>query len=140
MMRMKGGGAMESKKTRVLVADDELAMRMFVVAILQQMNCVVVGQAVDGNEAIALYREHKPDLLLLDINMPIKTGDEALAEIRAEFPDARVIMLTSVLEAATVEKCIEQCALNYIRKDSAVSEIKAVISEALVGNGGRVDE
>ncbi len=100
------------------------------------MNCEVVGQACNGNEAVGMFRDKKPDLLLMDINMPLKTGEEALKEIRAEFPEARVIMLTSVIEAATVENCIEQGALNYIRKDSPVNEIKTIITEALQAKGG----
>ena len=127
---------MSSERPRVLVADDEMVMRMFIVSILNKMNCEVVGQACNGNEAVGMFRDKKPDLLLMDINMPLKTGEEALKEIRTEFPEARVIMLTSVIEAATVENCIEQGALNYIRKDSPVNEIKTIITEALQAKGG----
>ena len=93
---------MNSGRPRVLVADDEMVMRMFISSILAKMNIDVVGQAVNGNEAVSMFREAKPDLLLMDINMPLKTGEEALEEIRAEFPGARVIMLTSVVESETV--------------------------------------
>ena len=68
---------------------------------------------------------------MMDINMPLKTGEEALREIMAEFPEARVIMLTSVIESATVEKCIALGAAGYIRKDSPVDEIKAIINDTL---------
>lgn len=127
---------MSNERPRVLVADDEMVMRMFVVSILAKVNCEVVGQACNGSEAVSMFREKKPDLLLMDINMPQKTGEEALREIRAEFPDARVIMLTSVIESATVEKCIELGAAGYIRKDSSVEEIKAIINETLQAKGG----
>lgn len=126
---------MSNKRPRVLVADDEMVMRMFIVSILTKMNCDVVGQACDGNEAVSMYRDKKPDLLMMDINMPLKTGEEALKEIRAEFPAAKVIMLTSVIESATVENCIELGASGYIRKDSPVDEIKAIISESLKPEG-----
>ncbi len=122
---------MSNERSRVLVADDEMVMRMFIVSVLKKMNCEVVGQAADGNEAVAMYREKKPDLLLMDINMPVKTGEEALKEIMAEFPDARVIMLTSVVESDTVRNCIELGAGGYIRKDTPVDEIKTIINEAL---------
>jgi two-component system, chemotaxis family, chemotaxis protein CheY len=127
---------MSGRKPRILVADDEIVMRLFIVSVLKQMNCEVVGQACNGNEAVGMYRETKPDLLLMDVNMPLKTGEEALKEIRAEFPDARVIMLTSVIDAATVESCVAQGAVGYIRKDSSVNEIKAIISENLLAEGG----
>lgn len=122
---------MSNGRPRVLVADDEMVMRMFIVSILNKMNCEVVGQACDGNEAISMYRETKPDLLMMDINMPMKTGEEALREIVAEFPAAKVIMLTSVIESATVENCIALGASGYIRKDSPVEEIKAIINDTL---------
>ncbi len=95
----------------------------------------VAEQAVNGNEAVSMFREAKPDLLLMDINMPLKTGEEALEEIRAEFPGARVIMLTSVIESETVEKCLSLGAVGYIRKDSPVDEIKAIISDSLKSEG-----
>ena len=122
---------MSNERPRVLVADDEMVMRMFIVSILAKMNCEVVGQACDGNEAVSMYREKKPDLLMMDINMPLKTGEEALKEIRAEFPDARVIMLTSVIDSTTVENCVGLGAAGYIRKDSPVDEIKAIINDTL---------
>ncbi|MFA7157858.1 MAG: response regulator transcription factor [Kiritimatiellia bacterium] len=122
---------MSNEKPRVLVADDEMVMRMFIVSILKKMDCEVVGQAANGSEAASMYREKKPDLLMMDINMPLKTGEEALREIMAEFPEARVIMLTSVIESATVEKCIALGAAGYIRKDSPVDEIKAIINDTL---------
>lgn len=122
---------MSSEKPAVLVADDEAAMRMFIVSILKKMGCEVVGQAANGLEAAVMFREKKPDLLMMDINMPVKTGEEALREIMAEFPRARVIMLTSVIESGTVERCIALGAAGYIRKDSPVDEIKAIINDAL---------
>ena len=126
---------MNSGRPRVLVADDEMVMRMFISSILAKMNIDVVGQACNGNEAVSMFREAKPDLLLMNINMPLKTGEEALEEIRAEFPGARVIMLTSVIESETVEKCLSLGAVGYIRKDSPVDEIKAIISDSLKSEG-----
>jgi two-component system, chemotaxis family, chemotaxis protein CheY len=127
---------MNAKTPRVLVADDEMVMRVLIASILAKMNFEVIGQAANGNEAVSMFRAGKPDLLLMDINMPLKTGEEALREIRAEFPEARVIMLTSVVEADTVQNCIALGAAGYIRKDSPVDEIKAIIGEALQTGGG----
>jgi len=122
---------MSAEKPRVLLADDEFHMRAFIAALLKKIDCEVVGQATNGAEAVALYREKKPDLLLLDVNMPVKTGLEALQEICAEFPNARIVMLTSVVDEQQVAQCIAAGASNYIRKDSPVAAIQAMISETL---------
>lgn len=119
------------QKYRVLLADDEFHMRMMFSSLLKTMNIEIAGEAANGAEAVALYRKTRPDLALLDINMPVKTGDAALREILAEFPDARVIMLTSVSDLATVEACIEAGARNFIRKDCPLPEIKEAILREL---------
>lgn len=93
------------------------------------MGCDVVGEARTGDEAIELYKKYNPNMLLLDVNMPIKTGDEVLEELFAEFPDAFVIVLTSVTDMESIEKCLSMGAANYIRKDTPVSEIKMIIKE-----------
>ena len=123
--------SMTTRKLKVVIADDEFHMRAYVAGLLAGLNVEIAGQASNGNEALALFREKKPDLLLMDINMPEKTGEDALKEIMAEFPDAHVIMLTSVTENEVVDHCIELGAANYIRKDSPAREIKTLISEAL---------
>ncbi len=119
----------EQKKPRVIVADDELHLRLLMKKVMASMNCEVVGEAKNGEEAVALYREMKPDLMLLDINMPVKTGIEALGDITGEFPDAFIIMLTSVADMDSVEQCISCGAANYIRKDTPMNEIRDLIRE-----------
>jgi two-component system chemotaxis response regulator CheY len=113
----------------VIVADDEGHCRVLMKAVLASMNCDVVGEARTGDEAIELYRKYRPNLLLLDVNMPVKTGDEVLEELLAEFPDAFVVVLTSVTDMESIEKCISMGAANYIRKDTPVAEIKMIIKE-----------
>ncbi len=113
----------------MIVADDEGHCRVLMKAVLASMNCDVVGEARTGDEAIELYRKYRPNLLLLDVNMPVKTGDEVLEELLAEFPDAFVVVLTSVTDMESIEKCISMGAANYIRKDTPVAEIKMIIKE-----------
>jgi two-component system chemotaxis response regulator CheY len=119
----------EAKKLRVLIAEDESHSRLFLKAIVTSMKCEVVGEAGTGVETIELYRQLKPHMLLLDINLPNKTGEEVLKEIRAEFPRAFVIVVTSVSDQETVERCIDLGAANYIRKDTPIAEIKLAIKE-----------
>ena len=118
-----------TKKTRALIADDENHVRRLLKSVVQKMNCEVVGEAKNGQEALDLFKKEKPDLLLLDINMPFKTGDEVLEEIMTEFPDAFVIMLSSIADADSVEKCLELGASNYLRKDTPLTEMKKIIYE-----------
>jgi two-component system, chemotaxis family, chemotaxis protein CheY len=120
----------QMNRPRVLIAEDESHCRVFLKALLASMHCEVVGEAKTGAEVLKLYKELKPHLLLLDINMPLKTGDEVLKEILSEFPNAFVIMLTSVADLESVERCIELGAANYIRKDTPVAEIRTSIKEA----------
>jgi DNA-binding NarL/FixJ family response regulator len=119
----------QAGKLRVLLADDEAHSRALMKAVISSMGYQVVGEATDGQAAVDLFRREKPDLLLLDFNMHTKTGDEVLAEILTQFPDALVIMLTSVTDMENVEKCISLGAANYIRKDTSITQIKDIIQE-----------
>jgi two-component system, chemotaxis family, chemotaxis protein CheY len=118
-----------NNKPKVLIADDEISCRALMKAVLNSMNCDVVGEAKNGEESLELYRKLKPHLLMLDVNMPLKTGDEVLKEIMRDFPNAFVIMLTSVVDLPTIEKCLSLGAANYIRKDLPLDEMKAIIKE-----------
>jgi two-component system, chemotaxis family, chemotaxis protein CheY len=119
----------EKKKPRVILADDESHIREYLKAILVSMKCEVVGEAENGQEAVELYKSNKPDLIFLDVNMPLKTGDEALQEIMQEDSNAFVIMLTSVADMETVKDCIGKGAANYILKDTPRKEMMEMIKE-----------
>lgn len=120
----------EKKKLTVLIADDEAHIRLMLKTIMKSMNTDVVGEAKNGSEAVEIYKNQKPDISLFDINMPVMTGLDALQEIIKEYPDAFIIMMTSVANAETVEKCIECGASGYILKDTAIPEMKEMIKEA----------
>ena len=81
---------------KVLIADDEAHVRALMKRIVLSLGCKIVGEATNGVETVELFKKEKPDLLLLDINMPLKNGEEVLEAIMGEFPDAGVIMMTSV--------------------------------------------
>ena len=119
----------DTKKPRILLADDEAHLRLLMKTVMKSLNCEIVGEAKNGIEAVELFKKEKPDLLLLDINMPIKTGEDALKEIIDEFPDAFIIMLTSTADMETVENCLAYGAANYIRKDTPIEEMKKIIKE-----------
>ena len=119
----------EVKRIRALLADDEPHIRALVKALLSKIGMDVVAEASNGVEAVDLFKSHQPDILFLDVNMPLKTGDEALKEIMTISPDACVVMLTSVSDMENVERCIELGAANYIRKDTPLDEMKVIIGE-----------
>jgi DNA-binding NarL/FixJ family response regulator len=118
-----------SGKPKVVIGDDEMHLRELFKIMMTSLNTDVAAVARNGQEAVDLYRKIRPHLLLLDINMPGKNGDEALEEIMAEFPHAFVIMLTSVTDLETVKKCLDVGASNYILKDTPISEMKEIIKK-----------
>lgn len=118
------------KKIQVLLADDELHIRMLMKKVMESMNLEVVAEAKNGQEAVQLYRQHKPHIVFMDINMPIMDGKEALKAIKKEFPDSFVIMLTSLSAMDVVKDCLEAGAANYIRKDTPLNELKLYVKES----------
>lgn len=119
----------DSGNLKVLLSDDDTSMRLLIKTVVKSMGHELVGEAKNGQEAVDMYRELKPDILLLDINMPVKNGEEALKEIMSEFPDAFVIMLTSFKEKDSIEDCFKFGAANYIPKDTPRKEMKIRIEE-----------
>lgn len=117
------------RKMRVMVVDDEDHVRKLITTVIKSMNCDIVGEADNGEEAISLFRTLKPNMLLLDINMPVKSGKEALAEIKNIYPTAFIIMLTSLTDKETIEDCIKLGATGFIRKDLPLDEMRDVIKK-----------
>jgi two-component system chemotaxis response regulator CheY len=112
----------------VLVVDDEQHIRTLLSSIIRQIGYNLIGEAANGIEAIDLARAKQPDLILLDINMPQKSGTESLPTLIEIVPDCCIIMLTSIADMETVAKCINEGATNYIRKDTPLGEMKQLIT------------
>lgn len=85
-------------KQRVLIVDDVAEIRLMLRYIVEKGNYLVVAEAADGVEAVKMYREHHPDITIMDIDMPYKTGVEAAREIREIADDARIIFCSSGVE------------------------------------------
>ena len=115
----------------VVIADDELYVRLVIRSILDPLQLGVVGEAADGEEAVRVYRAKRPDLLLLDVNMPLKTGEDTLRAITDEFPEARVIMFSAVADRDSVERFLDLGARHYIRKDCPPDEVRRIVTEVL---------
>ncbi|MGC9450816.1 MAG: response regulator transcription factor [Oceanipulchritudo sp.] len=112
-----------------LVADDENHIRSYVRIILNHLGIETVYEAKSGQEAVDSFRENRPEVVFLDINMPGMTGLEALPVIMQEDPDAVVIMLTGHASRHLVEGSAKAGATHYIRKDTPQQEITKMLSE-----------
>lgn len=112
-----------------LVADDEDHIRSYVRIILNHLGVEEVFEAKTGDEALQVFREKSPDVVLLDINMPGLTGLEALPKIIEMDPDAVVIMLTGHASRHLIEDSSRAGAVHYIRKDTPQQEITRMLRE-----------
>jgi len=115
----------------ILLTDDEPHIRKFIGLVLSQFKNPTIFEAVNGAEAVELYKRHKPDLVLLDVNMPVMDGVQALGQIREFDPEALVIMLTSLTNRQTVEECARLGAIDYIRKDTPREELQTRFMEII---------
>ena len=114
---------------RVLLADDEAHVRLFVKAVMTSLGCDVVGEASNGKEAVELFEQTSPDLVLLDINMPVMDGIAALKALRAKSETVAIVMLTSLASAEVVEQVLDAGATYHLRKDLPIAELKDEIRE-----------
>jgi CheY-like chemotaxis protein len=115
----------------ILIVDDEPHIRKFVALILRQLGPVRLIEAGNGVEALAAYALERPDLVLLDVNMPVMDGLETLKRLRELDPDSVVIMLTSLANRQTIEEALALGAANYIRKDTPKDEIFQALTETI---------
>ncbi len=105
-----------SRKYKVLVVDDSTAMRMLIKASLQDSEFDVVAEAGDGGEAVQSFKVSAPDLVLLDIVMPVMGGVEALGQIMAQDKNAVVIMVSSLGTEDAVREALKTGAKNFLQK------------------------
>lgn len=116
---------------RILVVDDAAFMRMMIKDILTKNGFEVVGEAADGAQAVEKYRELKPDLVTMDITMPEKDGISALKEIKAEDPNARIIMCSAMGQQSMVIDAIQAGAKDFIVKPFQPDRVIEAISKTL---------
>lgn len=125
------------KNIRVLIADDHAIVRHGLCALLgTERGIEVVGEAKDGNEAVARTKQLAPDVVIMDIVMPRKDGVEATVEIRAAVPSAKIVVLTSFGTSDKISRAIEVGATGALMKTAEDRELLSAIRT--VANGGRV--
>jgi two-component system, NarL family, response regulator LiaR len=120
--------------TRVLIADDHSVVRQGLRMFLgSDPEIEIVGEARDGAEAVSLARRLQPDVVLMDLLMPVMDGIAATAAIRREMPDTEVVALTSVLEDTAVIDAMRAGAIGYLLKDTDSDELRRSIKAAAAG-------
>ena len=124
----------DSKLIRILTVDDHPLLREGIAALVRaEVDMSVVAEADDGAEAIEKFRLHRPDITLMDVEMPRVNGIEAISKIRSEFPDARIIVLTTYSGDTTVVRALRAGARAYILKRHVHRELLGTIRAVHAG-------
>ncbi len=122
------------KAIRVLVVDDQTVVREGLVSILSfQSDITIVGQARDGVEAIAIARQDKPDVILLDLVMPRQDGLDSITQLREVAPNAKILILTGYADPERVFRAIKAGAIGYLLKDSTWEQLLQAIRDVSMG-------
>ena len=117
-----------SQPIRILIVDDHLVVRMGLRSMIDsQPDMKVVAEAANGNEAVQAYREHRPDIVLLDLRMPQLNGVEATVAIRRQFPEAFIIVLTTYDGDENIYRALRAGAHAYLLKDIPRDEFLAAV-------------
>jgi len=128
---------METKKIRVMVIDDQAVVRQGFVSLISTVSDMeIVAEGSNGREAVELFRQHQPDITLIDLRMPVMSGVEAIAEIRREFPGARIIVLTTYDGDEDIYRSVQAGAQGYLLKDMFFEELESAIRK--VHGGARL--
>jgi len=119
---------------RILGVDDHPLLREGIAAMVNnQPDMLLVAQASNAQEAIHQFRKHKPDVTLMDLRLPDKSGIEAMIAIRSEFPEARIIMLTTFEGDVEIQRALEAGARGYLLKSMPPRELVEVIRQVHAG-------
>ena len=125
----------KSAPIRILVVDDHQLVRVGITTLIfPESDMKVVGEASDGREAVAKYRECRPDITLMDLQMPEMGGFDAIVAIRGEFPDARIIVLTTYTGDVQAQRAMKAGAQGYVLKNLLNKELLQTIRTV---HGGR---
>jgi DNA-binding NarL/FixJ family response regulator len=133
---------MNQPQFRTILADDVFDLRFMVKLALERSGrFVIVGEAENGDEAVEMARQHQPDLVLLDVSMPVKDGLEALPDIRKVSPEAKVVMLSGFEAARLAATALESGAAAYLEKGipprELIDELLKVLDPKAPSDNGR---
>ncbi len=126
-----------TRPIRILTADDHHLIRLGVSSFLAtEPGLEVVAEATNGEEALEKYRETRPDLVLMDLSMPVMGGLAATRAILAEFADARIVVLTTYDGDEDIHRALDAGAMGYVLKDMLAAELLKVIKSVMAGRRG----
>ena len=124
----------EQPQIRVFSVDDHPLLRQGIAAIINsQPDMLLTAEASSGSEAIKKFREHQPDVTLMDLRLPDISGIDTMIAIRTEFPDARIIMLTTFEGDVEVQRALEAGARSYMLKSMPPKDLLDVIRQVYAG-------
>ena len=124
----------KSTSIRILIVDDHFATRLgLAVPINNEPDMTVVAEAGTSAKAVELYRQHQPDVVIMDYHLPDKSGVETLESIRAEFPDVRVLMLTIFDGEEDIYRAVNAGAKGYLTKSSECADVLLAIRRIAAG-------
>lgn len=122
------------KKTTIVIADDHHLLRMGLASLLNcQPDMVVVGEAEDGREAVRLAKDLNPDVVIMDIMMPVMNGTEATKAIHDNSAKTKVLVLTSYSESVELAKALENGASGVLAKDTPNDKLLAALRDVIAG-------
>ena len=124
-----------SDSVRLLLVDDHRTLRDGLRLSMEEAGFVVAGEAGDGEEAVRLAEALRPDVVLMDVSMPVLDGVEATRLIHQRVPEARVVMLTMHGESAVMARAISAGAVGYLLKDCSIEEVASAVRMAADGDG-----
>jgi two-component system NarL family response regulator len=133
-MLLSDAAPVAAAKSTVMLVDDHALLRTGVANIInQEADLQVVAEASNGLEAVAAYERHRPDVTLLDLRMPVMEGVEAVRQIRARDPQARVIVLTTYDTDDEISRALKAGAKAYVLKDISADQLIRCIRKVLAG-------
>jgi two-component system NarL family response regulator len=116
--------ASKPQPIRILIAEDHLIARVGLVTIMnEQLDMMVVAEASNGQQAVSLYRQFRPDVVLMDERMPVLNGCDAADRIRREFPEARIMTLSTYSDDEDVRRAFRMGMVGYLKKDVQHDEL-----------------
>jgi len=129
-----GEPEIKGEAIRVLVVDDQFVVRMGLVSIIDaQPDMRVVAEALNGRMAIELFRQHSPQITLMDLRMPVMDGIEATRALIRDFPQARIIVLTTYEGEEDIHRALQAGARGYLLKDALRDELLSAIRAVHLG-------